>query len=56
VERLDRLLDALRPGGRPQERVDAFPALAARAGPDRLVAAMVEAALPLSPDVRSLMP
>jgi bacillithiol biosynthesis cysteine-adding enzyme BshC len=56
VERLDRLLDALRPGGRPQERVDAFPALAARAGPDRLVAAMVEASIPLSPDVRSLTP
>ncbi len=54
VERLDRLLDALRPGGRPQERVDAFPALAARAGPALLVAALVEAARPLSPDVRSV--
>ena len=54
VERLDRLLDALRPGGRPQERVDAFPALAARAGPGALVAALVEAARPLSPDVRSV--
>jgi len=54
VERLDRLLDALRPGGRPQERVDAFPALAARAGPGVLVAALVEAARPLSPDVRSV--
>lgn len=54
VERLDRLLDALRPGGRPQERVDAFPALAARAGPGVLVAALLEAARPLSPDVRSV--
>jgi len=54
VERLDRLLDALRPGGRPQERVDAFPALAARAGPGLLVAALVEAARSLSPDVRSV--
>lgn len=54
VERLDRLLDALRPGGRPQERVDAFPALAARTGPALLVAALVEAARPLSPDVRSV--
>jgi hypothetical protein len=54
VERLDRLLDALRPGGRPQERVDAFPAIAARAGPRALVAALVEAARPLSPDVRSV--
>ena len=54
VERLDRLLDALRPGGRPQERVDAFPALAARAGPGALVAALVEAARPLTPDVRSV--
>jgi len=54
VERLDRLLDALRPGGRPQERVDAFPALAARAGPAALIAALVEAASSLSPDVRDV--
>jgi bacillithiol synthase len=54
AERLDRLLTALRPGGVPQERVYAFPALAARVGPRALVTALVQAAGPLSPDVRSV--
>ena len=56
AERLDRVLQALRPGGAPQERVDAFPALAARAGPQALVSALVAAAAPLSADVRSVFP
>ena len=54
MKRLDRLLDALRPSGKPQERVYAFPALAARAGCRALVDALVAAAAPLSPDVRDV--
>jgi bacillithiol synthase len=53
-ERLDLLLTALCPGGVPQERVYAFPALAARVGPRVLVTSLIEAAMPLSPDVRSV--
>ncbi len=54
VKRLDRLLEALRPSGKPQERVYAFPALAARAGCRVLVDAIVAAAEPLSPAVRDV--
>jgi bacillithiol biosynthesis cysteine-adding enzyme BshC len=54
VNRLDRLLEALRPSGKPQERVYSFPALAARAGCRALVDAVVEAAGPLSPAVRDV--
>jgi uncharacterized protein YllA (UPF0747 family) len=54
VKRLDRLLEALRPSGKPQERVYAFPALAARAGCRALVDAVVAAADPLSPAVRDV--
>jgi bacillithiol biosynthesis cysteine-adding enzyme BshC len=54
--RLDRLLDALRPSGKPQERVYAFPALAARLEPGALIRAVVEAAGPLSADVRDVSP
>jgi bacillithiol biosynthesis cysteine-adding enzyme BshC len=54
AERLDAVLDALRPGGVAQERVYAFPALAARSGPRALIAALVEAARPLSPEIRSI--
>jgi bacillithiol biosynthesis cysteine-adding enzyme BshC len=54
VRRLDRLLEALRPSGKPQERVYGFPALAARAGCRALVDAIVEAAGPLSPAVRDV--
>ena len=56
ANRLDRMLAALCPGGVPQERVEAFPVLAARAGPRALVSALVEAAAPLSPEVRSVAP
>ena len=54
VKRLDRLLDALRPSGKPQERVYAFPALAARVGCRALVDAVVAAADPLSPALRDV--
>ncbi len=54
AERLEDLLTALRPGGLPQERVYAFPSVAASVGPRALVKALVEAARPLSPEVRSL--
>jgi bacillithiol biosynthesis cysteine-adding enzyme BshC len=54
VERLDRLLQMLRPGGAPQERVYAFPQVAARVGPRALVSALVAAASPLSPEPRSV--
>ncbi|MGO9829544.1 MAG: bacillithiol biosynthesis cysteine-adding enzyme BshC [Myxococcaceae bacterium] len=54
AERLEQLFTSLRPGGVPQERVYAFPAPAASVGPRALVTALVEAARPLSADVRSL--
>ena len=56
AERLDRLLAMLRPDGEPQERVYGFAALAARCGPRELIAALVTAAAPLSPEVRSVLP
>ena len=54
VKRLDHLLEALRPSGKPQERVYAFPALAAHAGSRSLVDAVLAASAPLSPDVRDV--
>jgi uncharacterized protein YllA (UPF0747 family) len=54
VGRLDRLLEALRPSGQPQERIYAFPALAARAGCRVLVEALVAGAAPLSPEIRDV--
>jgi bacillithiol synthase len=51
---LERLLTALRPGGIPQERVYAFPPLAAQVGTRALVSTLVEAARPLSVEVRSV--
>ena len=56
LQRLDRLLQMLCPDGQPQERVYAFPVLAARSGPRALIAAMVAAAQPLSAEVRSVRP
>lgn len=56
VERLDRLLLMLRPDGEPQERVWAFPPLAARLGPRAFIEALVAAAAPLSSEVRSVRP
>ena len=54
AENLERLWTALRPGGVPQERVYAFPPLAAQVGTRALVSALVEAARPLSVEVRSV--
>jgi bacillithiol biosynthesis cysteine-adding enzyme BshC len=54
VKRLDGLLEALRPSGKPQERVYAFPALAALAGCRPLVDAVLAASAPLSPAVRDV--
>jgi bacillithiol biosynthesis cysteine-adding enzyme BshC len=51
---LEQLLTALRPDGVAQERVYAFPPLAAQVGTRALVTALVEAARPLSADVRSV--
>ena len=56
AQRLDKLLQMLQPDGQPQERVYAFAPLAARCGPRALIAAMVQAASPLSPEVRSVLP
>ena len=56
VERLNKLLLALRPDDTPQERVWAFPPLAARLGARALIEALVTAAKPLSPEVRSVRP
>jgi len=54
AERLEQLLLALRPGGVPQERIYAFPPLAAEVGARALVTGLIEAARPLSADVRSV--
>ncbi|HVP68388.1 MAG TPA: bacillithiol biosynthesis cysteine-adding enzyme BshC [Anaeromyxobacteraceae bacterium] len=54
--RLERVLEALRPSGQPQERVYAFPPFAARAGPRVFVRALVEAAAPLGAGVRDVTP
>jgi len=56
VERLDRLLAALQPDGKPQERVYSFPAFAARVGIRALVEALVQAAAPLSTEMRTVTP
>ena len=56
AQRLDKLLQMLQPDGQPQERVYAFPPLAARSGSRALIAAMVQAAAALSPEVRSVLP
>jgi bacillithiol synthase len=54
ADRLDAVLTALRPSGVPQERVYAFPPLAAQVGTRALVSCLVEAAGSLSPDVRNV--
>jgi bacillithiol biosynthesis cysteine-adding enzyme BshC len=54
ADRLEQLLLALRPGGVPQERVYAFPPLAAEVGTQALVRGLLEAARPLSAEVRSV--
>jgi len=54
--RLDALIAALRPGGLPQERVHGFWGIAAEVGPRALVSALVAAARPLSPEIRTVRP
>lgn len=56
LTRLNELGAALRPGGLPQERVHGFWAIAAAVGPRALVSSLVEAAAPLSPEVRTVCP
>ncbi|HMK73730.1 MAG TPA: bacillithiol biosynthesis cysteine-adding enzyme BshC [Myxococcaceae bacterium] len=54
--RLESLITVLRPGGLPQERVHGFWGVAAEVGPRALVSALVAAARPLSPEVRTVRP
>lgn len=54
ADTLELLLTALRPSGIPQERVYAFPPLAAQVGTRALVTGLVEAARPLSVEMRSV--
>jgi bacillithiol synthase len=54
ADRLEQLWTALRPGGVPQERIYAFPPLAAQVGARALVTCLVGAAQSLSADVRSV--
>ena len=53
---LEGVAAALFPGGRPQERVHGFWAIAAEVGPRTLVSSLVAAAAPLSPEVRTVRP
>jgi bacillithiol biosynthesis cysteine-adding enzyme BshC len=54
ARQLEEVLTELRPGGVAQERVYAFPPLAAQVGTRALVTALVEAARPLDAGVRSV--
>jgi hypothetical protein len=54
ADTLDAVLTALRPSGLPQERVYAFPPLAAQVGTQALVSSLVDAAQPLSVEMRSV--
>ncbi len=54
VDRLDRLLDRLRPDGAPQERVHTFAPFAARTGIDALIDAVIDATHPFDGDLREL--
>ncbi len=56
LDALNQLTTALHPGGRPQERVHGFWAIAAEVGPRALVSSLVAAAASLSPDVRTVRP
>ncbi len=53
---LEQVTAALNPGGRPQERVHGFWAIAAEVGPRALVSSLVAAAAPLSPELRTVRP
>lgn len=54
ADNLEKLWTSLQPDSMPQERVYAFPPLAAQVGTRTLVNTLVEAARPLSADVRSV--
>ncbi|MGZ3481443.1 MAG: bacillithiol biosynthesis cysteine-adding enzyme BshC [Myxococcaceae bacterium] len=56
LEALNQVTAALHPGGRPQERVHGFWAIAAEVGPRALVSSLVAAAASLSPEVRTVRP
>ena len=56
LDRLEQVTAALQPGGRPQERVHGFWAIAAEVGPRALVSSLVAAAAPLSPELRTVRP
>jgi hypothetical protein len=56
LEALGQVTTALRPGGRPQERVHGFWGVAAEVGPRGLISGLVSAAASLSPEVRTVRP
>ena len=56
LEALGQVTTALRPAGRPQERVHGFWGIAAEVGPRALIDSLVAAAAPLSPEVRTVRP
>lgn len=56
LDALEQVVVALQPGGRPQERVHGFWAIAAEVGPEALVSSLVAAATPLQADVRTVRP
>jgi uncharacterized protein YllA (UPF0747 family) len=56
MDRLDRLLARLQPGGAPQERVLGWPGFGARFGVDRLVDAVLGAIAPFDGGLREIRP
>jgi hypothetical protein len=56
LEALGQVTTALQPAGRPQERVHGFWGIAAEVGPRALIDSLVGAAVPLSPEVRTVRP
>jgi hypothetical protein len=56
LEALGQVTTALRPAGRPQERVHGFWGIAAEVGPSALVSSLVAAAASLSPEPRTVRP
>ncbi len=56
LEALGQVTTALRPAGRPQERVHGFWGIAAEVGSPALIDSLVAAAAPLSPEVRTVQP
>lgn len=54
VDRLDRLLARLQPGGAPQERVFGWPGFAARVGIDALVSRVLDAVVPFDDALREV--